>query len=75
MKKIITIITAFALCFTAFAKDINTLTTEYTAIVAGKAFSETQYATKAYVDENSNELLKAFDTWKTEMYLMLTKSK
>ena len=68
MKKIITIITAFALCLTAFAKDINTLTTEYTAIVDGKAFSETKDATKAYVDENSNELLKAFDTWKTSDY-------
>ena len=68
MKKIITIITAFALCLTAFAKDINTLTSEYTAIVDGKAFSETKDATKAYVDENSNELLKAFDTWKTSDY-------
>ena len=68
MKKIITIITAFALCLTAFAKDINTLTSEYAAIVAGKAFSETEYATKAYVDENSNDLLKAFDSWKTSEY-------
>ncbi len=68
MKKIITIITAFALCFTAFAKDINTLTTEYTAIVAGKAFSETQEVTKAYVEENKADLIEAFDTWKTSDY-------
>ena len=68
MKKIITIITAFALCLTAFAKDINTLTSEYLAITDGKAFRETKDATRAYVESNKTDLLKAFDTWKTSDY-------
>ena len=68
MKKIITMIVAFALCICAFAKDINTLTSEYLAITDGKAFRETKDATRAYVESNKTDLLKAFDSWKTSDY-------
>ena len=58
----------FALCICAFAKDITTLTSEYLAITDGKSFRETKDATRAYVESNKTDLLKAFDSWKTSDY-------